>query len=141
MRILLLNGPNLNLLGSREPDIYGHVTLKDIETEFKAKAAELGSTVEAYQSNSEGQLVDFIQEKAPTADWLIINPAAYTHTSVAILDAIKATGIKTIEVHLSNTHSREEFRHHSFIAGIVKGRIMGFGAYGYTMALLAAHQQ
>lgn len=135
--IYVLNGPNLNLLGRREPEIYGSETLADIETATKARAAELGLTVEFRQSNTEGMLVDWIQEANRKADGLIINPAAYTHTSIALLDALQAASIAKIELHLSNIHSREAFRRQSVTASAADGVIMGFGASGYRLAVEA----
>ncbi len=136
--ILIIHGPNLNLLGQREPAIYGQLSLQEIDQAINTLAAELHLEVKIMQTNHEGAMVDAIQQARPWADVLIINPAAYTHTSVAILDAIKAVGLPTIEVHLSNVYSREAFRHHSTIAGAVVGRIMGFGLASYTLALRAA---
>ena len=136
--ILLLNGPNLNLLGTREPEIYGHATLEDINRDLAALGTELGIRVESFQSNSEGALVDRIQQARGNTDLVIINPAAYTHTSVAIRDALIAVEAPVIEVHLSNVHKRESFRHHSTIADVVEARLMGFGAEGYLLALRAA---
>ncbi len=135
---LVVHGPNLNLLGEREPAVYGSTTLAQIDEQLKALGRELGLEVETFQSNSEGAIVDRIQAARGCIDVLIINPAAYTHTSVAIRDAILATGIACIEVHLSNVYKREPFRHHSTIADVAVGRIMGFGADGYMIALRAA---
>lgn len=135
--IFVLNGPNLNMLGQREPGIYGTLTLKDIEASCYAKAAELGVSVDFRQSNHEGELVDWIQEAGQKAKGLIINPAAYTHTSVALHDAIRASGLTVIEVHLSNIHAREAFRHKSFISPIALAVLCGLGADGYPMALEA----
>jgi 3-dehydroquinate dehydratase-2 len=136
--VLVIHGPNLNLLGQREPQIYGRTRLLDIDRSLKQLGRELGLKVETFQSNSEGAIVDRIQQARGRAGALVINPAAYTHTSVAIRDAITACDLPTIEVHLSNVDAREPFRHHSTIAGIVVGRIMGFGAEGYLLALRAA---
>jgi 3-dehydroquinate dehydratase II len=133
--VFVLNGPNLNLLGLREPDVYGSDTLNDIEDRVKARAKSLGLSIDFRQTNVEGQLVDWIQEARTKAEGIIINPAAYTHTSVALHDALKAVGIPTIEVHLSNTHAREEFRHHSYVSPVAHGIVVGFGAYGYELAL------
>ena len=133
--VLVIHGPNLNLLGQREPEIYGRTSLDDIDRSLKQLGRELGLKVETFQSNSEGAIVDRIQQARGRVRVLVINPAAYTHTSVAIRDAITACDLPTIEVHLSNVYKREPFRHHSTIAGIVVGRIMGFGAEGYLMAL------
>jgi 3-dehydroquinate dehydratase II len=136
--VLVINGPNLNLLGAREPEIYGHTTLEDINRELVVVGAELGISVESFQSNSEGALVDRIQQARGNVDLIIINPAAYTHTSIAIRDALIAAEVRVIEVHLSNVHKREQFRHHSTIADVVDARLMGFGAEGYLLALRAA---
>lgn len=133
--LLILNGPNLNLLGQREPEIYGHQTLADIEADCAALAADLGCALSCRQSNHEGVLVDWIQEARGTADGLIINPGAYSHTSVAILDALNAYEGPVIEVHLSNIHRREAFRHHSYVSLRADGVIMGMGAEGYALAL------
>jgi 3-dehydroquinate dehydratase II len=135
---LVVHGPNLNLLGTREPEIYGRTTLKDINRRLIELGRELGIKVETYQSNSEGQIVDRLQEARERVDALIINPAAYTHTSIAIRDAISAIAAPVIEVHLSNVYRREAFRHHSTIADVVHGRIIGFGAESYVLALRAA---
>jgi 3-dehydroquinate dehydratase-2 len=136
--VLVINGPNLNLLGTREPEIYGHTTLDDISRELAALGAELGIRVESFQSNSEGALVDRIQQARDGVDLIIINPAAYTHTSIAIRDALTAVEAPVIEVHLSNVYRRESFRQHSTIADVVEARLMGFGAEGYLLALRAA---
>ena len=133
--VFVLNGPNLNLLGLREPEIYGSETLNDIEDRVTARGKALGLTVDFRQTNIEGQLVDWIQEARTKAKGIIINPAAYTHTSVALQDALKAVGVPAIEVHLSNTHAREEFRHHSYVSPVAHGIVVGFGAYGYELAL------
>jgi 3-dehydroquinate dehydratase-2 len=137
-KILLIHGPNLDLLGKREPEIYGKTSLQKINREMKAlaKEAKIGLTI--IQSNHEGEIVDFIGDAANKYDILIINPAAYTHTSVAIRDAIAAAGLKTIEVHLSNIYAREEFRQTSLIAPVCVGQIAGFGADSYTLAFSAA---
>ncbi|MBC8269101.1 MAG: type II 3-dehydroquinate dehydratase [Rhodospirillaceae bacterium] len=137
-RILVLNGPNLNMLGTREPDVYGNETLADIEAKSVARAETLGLSVTFCQTNTEGELVDWVQQARGEADLIIINAGAYTHTSVALLDALKACDIPVIEVHLSNIHQREEFRHHSFVSKAAVGMICGFGGYGYEMALEAA---
>ena len=136
--ILVINGPNLNLLGTREVDIYGKITLAKINEMVKEKARELNSQVRIKQSNSEGEIVSFISEARNWADALIINPAAYTHTSIAIRDAILAVGIPVIEVHLSNIYKRESFRQKSLIVGVCLGQITGFGPEGYILALEAA---
>lgn len=137
--VLVLNGPNLNLLGSREPHIYGHETLDDIATALEAQAQGLGVTVDIRQSNHEGHIVDWLQEAgARGALAVLLNAGALTHTSIAIHDAIKAISVPVIEVHLSNPHAREEFRHNSFVARAAKGTISGFGARSYALALDAA---
>ena len=137
--IYVLNGPNLNLLGTREPEIYGSDTLDDIAGRLEDKAKTLGVEVDIRQSNHEGHLVDWIQEaQAKGAKAVILNAAAYTHTSVAIHDAIKAVTVPVIEVHLSNPHRREPFRHRSWVGSAAKGTIAGFGASGYELALDAA---
>ncbi len=142
MKILVINGPNLNMLGIREPEIYGSFTLEDIEKELISYAAELDSNIslEFFQSNFEGEIVDKIQSALNCFDGIIINPAAYTHTSVAISDAVAAVGIKTVEVHLSNIYSREEFRHNSYIAPKCMGQVAGFSKTGYKMALLGLYE-
>ena len=134
-KVLIINGPNLNLLGTREPEIYGKTTLKDIETELKNKAEKLNVEIECFQSNHEGEIVDKICGAKGQFDAVIINPAAYTHTSVAIRDAFAAVDIPAIEVHISNVYSREEFRHNSLIAPVVVGQIAGLGIQGYLLAL------
>lgn len=135
MNILVVNGPNLKLLGTREPAIYGHETLEDIMRHLIACAAERGVRIEAFQSDIEGELVDAIGAACGAYDGIIINPAAYTHTSVAIRDAIKACRLPTVEVHLSNTHTREVFRHTSLTVPVCVGQVMGFGGHGYVLAL------
>jgi len=137
MRVLVINGPNLNLLGKREPGLYGHTTLEEIEARVTALGLDLGLQVEFVQSNSEGALVDAVQSAAGRAAAIVINPAAYTHTSIALRDAIKAVGLPAVEVHLSNVHAREEFRHTSLTAPACRGVIAGFGAEGYLLALRA----
>ena len=137
-RILVLNGPNLNLLGTREPDVYGNETLADIEAKSSKKAESLGLVVDFRQTNTEGELVDWVQQAREDADLIIVNAGAYTHTSVALLDALKARDVPVIEVHLSNIHQREEFRHHSYVSKAAVGMICGFGGHGYEMALDAA---
>jgi len=138
MKILFLNGPNLNLLGSRQPEIYGRTTLADIETNLRTRAKAHGAEMDFRQTNLEGELVNWIQEAKGRFDVIVINAAAYTHTSVALRDAISSVQIPTIEVHLSNVHSREEFRHRSLIAPVCVGQITGFGAFSYALALDAA---
>lgn len=133
--VLILNGPNLNLLGTREPETYGRQTLKDIDAACRRRAADLGLTADFRQSNSEGELVDWIQEAAGRHHAILINPAAYSHTSVAILDALTAVNLPVVEVHLSNIHKREGFRHHSYVSRVAAGVICGFGAEGYLMGL------
>ena len=133
--IHILNGPNLNLLGTRQPEVYGTMTLADIEAACRAHAQPLGMEIAFRQSNREGELVDFIQEAARTGDGLIINAGAYTHTSIAILDALLACPKHIIEVHLSNPQRRESFRHRSWVARAARGSICGFGAHGYILAL------
>lgn len=136
-KVLVLNGPNLNLLGTREPEIYGTATLADVEARCRARATDLGLTVECRQSNSEGDLVGWIQTARGGAAGIVLNPGAYTHTSIALLDAILAVGVPVIEVHLSNTHKREDFRQHSYVSRAAEGVICGFGVQGYLMALEA----
>jgi 3-dehydroquinate dehydratase-2 len=138
MKVLVLHGPNLNLLGTREPEVYGRTTLGGINAMLAEEAQALGVELKIFQSNVEGELVTAIQEAAGWADVLIINPAAYTHTSVALRDAIVAVGIPAIEVHLSNVYAREPFRHHSYVAPVAAGQIAGFGAESYRLALIAA---
>jgi 3-dehydroquinate dehydratase-2 len=137
-KILVLNGPNLNLLGTREPDVYGNETLAGIEVKSLKCGKTLGLEVEFRQSNTEGELVDWTQQARGNTDLLIVNAGAYTHTSVALLDALKACDFPVIEVHLSNIYQREEFRQHSYISKVAVGTICGFGGYGYEMALEAA---
>src|SRR5713101_8511079 len=136
-RVLVLHGPNLNLLGQREPEIYGHTTLADIDAKLTALGRELGVEVETFQSNHEGELVSKIQEARGRCAALIINAGAYTHTSVALLDALLAVGLPVVEVHLSNLYKREAFRHHSYIARAAVGQICGFGADSYLLGLRA----
>lgn len=137
MKILVIHGPNLNLLGIREKSIYGDKDLQSINERLTNEANALNVEVECYQSNHEGDIVDKIQQSINIFNGIVINPAAYTHTSVAIRDAIAGTNIPTVEVHLSNIHSREEFRHKSFTAGVCIGQICGFGTNSYTIALKA----
>ncbi|MBN1866176.1 type II 3-dehydroquinate dehydratase [Candidatus Sumerlaeota bacterium] len=136
--ILLLNGPNLNLLGSREPDQYGTTTLAEIEADLTRLAAERGAALVCAQSNHEGELIEKIQEARDRVDVILLNAGAFTHTSVALADAIRAAGVPTIEVHLSNIYRREAFRHQSYIAPVAVGQISGFGALSYRLALDAA---
>jgi 3-dehydroquinate dehydratase II len=138
MKILFLNGPNLNLLGRREPEVYGGNSLAEIEAKVGERAGQLGAQIEFRQSNVEGELVSWIQQAKGRADAIVLNAAAYTHTSIAIRDAILAVGIPTIEIHLSNIHAREEFRHTSAIAAVCRGQISGFGAQSYILGLEAA---
>jgi 3-dehydroquinate dehydratase-2 len=133
--ILLINGPNLNLLGFREPHIYGTSTLADVESAAKAQAASHSVNLETFQSNHEGAIVDRIQQARGKVDAIVINPAAYTHTSIAIRDALIGVNIPFIEIHIANTHKREAFRHHSFLTEKASAFIMGMGVYGYTCAI------
>ena len=138
MRILVIHGPNLNLLGERETETYGTTDLATIDRALKTMADKEGAELECVQSNNEGEIVDRIQKAGGRFDAIIINPAAFTHTSVAIRDAIAAVGLPTIEVHLSNVYAREPFRHHSYVAPVAVGQITGFGQRSYTLALRAA---
>ncbi|MDH3476091.1 MAG: type II 3-dehydroquinate dehydratase [Rhodospirillales bacterium] len=135
--VLILNGPNLNLLGKREPETYGRTTLGEIEARCQERAGQLGLKLECRQSNSEGELIDLIQAAAGRHGGIVMNPGAYTHTSIAILDALQAVALPVIEVHLSNIHKRESFRGHSYVSRVALGVICGFGAMGYIMALEA----
>lgn len=135
---MVLNGPNLNLLGTREPHIYGHETLDDVKALCQKRAGALGCQVDFRQSNHEGTLVDWIQEARNGYAALVINPAGYTHTSVAIHDALKILTVPVIELHLSNIHQREDWRHHSYVSLAARGSIMGFGSLGYRLAIDAA---
>ncbi|MDG4864584.1 type II 3-dehydroquinate dehydratase [Streptomyces sp. T-3] len=143
--VLILNGPNLNLLGTREPGIYGAQTLKDVEALCQETAAELGLTADCRQSNHEGQLLDWIHEageeqRAGRLIGAVLNAGAYTHTSVALHDAIKGTGLRVIEVHISNVHAREPFRHHSYLSPAAAGIVVGFGTEGYRLAVQGLHR-
>jgi len=140
-RLLLLNGPNLNLLGRREPHLYGATTLADIEQAVASVATAAGHQLEAFQTNSEAALVDRIQQAAGQVDFILLNPGALTHTSVALRDALLAVAIPFIEIHLSNVHAREEFRRHSYVSDVAVGVITGLGALGYQLALQAACEQ
>ncbi|WP_194756811.1 type II 3-dehydroquinate dehydratase [Aliidiomarina indica] len=139
--IFVVNGPNLNLLGTREPEVYGTTTLSDIESTLRTEASQLGLSVSFIQSNAEHELIDAIHQVRGQADFIIINPAAFTHTSVALRDALLGTGIPFIEVHLSNVHAREPFRRHSYFSDCAKAVICGLGAQGYSFALAAAATQ
>ena len=133
--IYILNGPNLNLLGTREPEIYGRMTLADVKSMCKERAKSRGLTIFFEQSNNETQIIDWVHQAIDDADGIIINPAAFTHTSVAILDALKNVPAPIIELHISNTHQREPFRHHSYVTQAATGLILGFGINGYVMAV------
>jgi 3-dehydroquinate dehydratase-2 len=138
MKILFLNGPNLNLLGQREPEVYGRETLADIEAAVRERAKQLKTKIDFRQSNVEGELVDWIQQAKGKFDVIVINAAAYTHTSIALRDAISAVGVPTIEIHLSNVHAREKFRQKSLIAPVCCGQITGFGSKSYILAVEAS---
>lgn len=140
MKLLLVNGPNLNLLGTREPNVYGRQTLADIVDGVRREACGIDCEIVDFQSNHVGAILDFIHEHAADADGLIINPGALTHYSIALRDAISGTGITTIEIHLSNVHARESFRHHSVISAVAAGTIVGLGSHGYHLALLWFHR-
>jgi len=133
--VYVLNGPNLNLLGKRQPEIYGRETLADLESECRRTAGELGLDIEFRQTNAESQLIDWIHEARGRAAGIVINPAAFTHTSVAVLDALSTCEFPILEVHISNIHQREEFRHHSFVSRVAAGVISGFGTQGYALAI------
>ena len=137
-KILLLHGPNLNMLGRREPGVYGRQTLDDVVASARALAAELGVEIDSYQSNVEGELVTRIQQAPGKFDAIVFNPGAYTHTSIALRDAVLAAGLPVIEVHLTNVHKREDFRHHSYLAGVVEGQVLGFGVESYLLGIRAA---
>ena len=134
-KLLILNGPNLNLLGTREPETYGTITLEQIESDCTSHASQRGFTIDFRQTNTEGTLVDWLQEASGTSAGVILNAAAYTHTSVAIHDAVAAIAVPVIEVHLSNVFAREDFRHHSFVSDVAAGVIIGLGAQGYILAI------
>jgi 3-dehydroquinate dehydratase-2 len=138
-RLLLINGPNLNLLGTREPEVYGATTLADIEAELRAAAQDLGHELTAIQSNAEAELVDAVQAAQGNTDFILINPGAFTHTSVALRDALLGVAIPFIEIHISNIHAREEFRRQSYFSDVAEGVIAGLGPQGYVLALQAAH--
>lgn len=138
-QVLLLNGPNLNMLGQREPEVYGSQTLADIVNELQVHAQALDIELSHVQSNAESVLLDTIHQAHQTIDFIIINPAAFTHTSIALRDALLSVNIPFIEVHLSNVHAREKFRHHSYLSDIAQGVICGLGAHGYQYALKSAH--
>ncbi len=138
VKILVVHGPNLNLLGTREKEIYGELTLGQINQEIKKLAGQLNAEVKIAQSNHEGEMVEIIQQSADWADALVVNPGAYTHTSIALRDAVSGIGIPTVEVHLSNIYKREEFRHKSYIAEVCEGQISGFGINSYLLGLRAA---
>ena len=136
-KILILNGPNLNLLGSRQPEVYGKTTLKDIQQACEKRSKQFGFEIDFRQSNVEGEMVDWLHEAKSTCAGAVLNAGAYTHTSIALMDAISSIELPVVEVHLSNIHAREEFRHKSYVSKVALGQICGFGAIGYEMALEA----
>ncbi|MSU36404.1 MAG: type II 3-dehydroquinate dehydratase [Pedosphaera sp.] len=138
MNVLFLNGPNLNLLGQRQPEVYGKASLADIQEQVRDRAAKLGVSIDFRQTNHEGELIDWIQQSRGNVNVIVLNAAAYTHTSIALRDAIVAVGIPAIEIHLSNIHAREDFRHRSLIAPVCQGQICGFGPFSYILGLEAA---
>ncbi|HZD51917.1 MAG TPA: type II 3-dehydroquinate dehydratase [Woeseiaceae bacterium] len=141
-KLLLINGPNLDLLGSREPDVYGRTGLKELEQALAARATALGHKLTAFQSNAEHEILERLRQAAADGvDFILLNPGAFTHTSIAIRDALLAVAIPFIEIHISNTFAREPFRHHSYFSDIAAGCLFGFGAFGYEMALEAAARQ
>ena len=135
MSVLVINGPNLNTLGQREPEIYGPTTLEQVEARMRAYGKALGLTLEFFQSNSEGAILDCIQQQGASAQAIVINPGALAHTSVALRDSLSALSVPIVEVHISNVHAREPFRHHSYIASVVTGQVVGLGTHGYLLAL------
>ncbi|HBB84193.1 MAG TPA: type II 3-dehydroquinate dehydratase [Sulfitobacter sp.] len=139
--VLILNGPNLNLLGTRQPEVYGRTTLADVEALCAAEAARLGLEMHFAQSNHEGALIDLIHQARSKHDGIVLNAGAYTHTSIALMDAIASVELPVVEVHLSNIHARESYRHTSYIAAVALGQICGFGAHGYVLALQALQQR
>ncbi|WP_422381643.1 type II 3-dehydroquinate dehydratase [Marinicellulosiphila megalodicopiae] len=139
-KLLIINGPNLNMLGTREPEVYGHETLNDIHTSCTLKAESFGHQLDFMQSNAEVELIEKIQQSRGIVDFIVINPAAFTHTSVAIRDALSAIDVPFIEVHLSNVHAREAFRHHSYFSDLARGVICGLGSQGYLYAIESAHK-
>jgi 3-dehydroquinate dehydratase-2 len=139
-KILLINGPNLNLLGTREPELYGATTLTDIERQLKAEAEALGHSLDTVQSNAEAELVDRVHEAAGKVDFILLNPGAFTHSSIALRDALLGVAIPFIEIHISNIHAREEFRRQSYFSDVAAGIIAGLGPQGYSLALQAAHE-